>query len=89
MSLNRHAKRRDANEPEIVNALEKLGADVFRLDAPADLLVGLRGQWYLMEVKMPKGRLTVKQKRVHATTRTQIPIVQNIEEALQVVFKQS
>lgn len=61
MSLNRHAKRRDENEPAIVAYLEANGALVYRLDRPVDLLVGYRGAWYLLEVKNPgaaRGRAT-------------------------------
>ena len=56
MSLNRYARRRDGNEAAIVAALEAVGCQVERLDRPVDLLVGFRGQTYLMEVKDPKGR---------------------------------
>ena len=51
MSLSRFAKRRDANEKDVVAALERAGALVLRLDVPCDLLVGLRGVWRLVEVK--------------------------------------
>lgn len=59
MTLPRYAAARDANEPEIVEALEKVGAAVVRLDASVaglpDLLVGYRGRNVLMEVKLPPG----------------------------------
>lgn len=50
------AKRRDANEREIVAALESAGASVQRLDAAGvpDLLVGFRGETFLIEVKNPE-----------------------------------
>lgn len=51
MKRRSHAKRRDANEPEIVEALLKLGAVVQRLDKPVDLLVGWHGATWLFEVK--------------------------------------
>lgn len=51
MSLLRRAKRRDANEPEIVRALEAVGAYVKRMDQPVDLLVGFRSRWVWLEVK--------------------------------------
>ena len=53
MSLARHAKRRDLNEPEIVSALRAAGAHVWLLDRPVDLLVGFRGAWHVIEVKRP------------------------------------
>lgn len=50
------AKRRDAVEREIVNALEARGATVHRMDGVGcpDLLVGYKGRTLLMEVKDPK-----------------------------------
>lgn len=74
MSLNRYATRRDANEPQIIEALEAAGATVFRLERPVDLLVGYRGRTLLLEVKRPLGpkggekdrTLTVAQRRFNA-----------------------
>lgn len=50
-----HAKARDANEPEIVRALRRVGASVITLHTPLDLIVGYRGENYLLEIKMPLG----------------------------------
>lgn len=55
------AKKRDANEPEIVAALKKIGAKIMRLD-DVDLLVNYRGKIYLLEVKTPEGKLTKSQR---------------------------
>ena len=63
MSLNRYAKKRDANELEIVQALEVLGFSVERLDTPVDLLVGKFGVTLLVEVKTKTGKLTKAQKK--------------------------
>ena len=51
MTLARHAKRRDANEREVIEALEACGAYVHTLDLPCDLLVGFKSRWWLLEVK--------------------------------------
>lgn len=53
MSLTRPRIRRDQNEPGIVDALRRAGAIVQRITADnvPDLLVGFRGQTYLLEVK--------------------------------------
>lgn len=49
-----HAKRRDANEPEIVEALRAIpNLKVVLLDRPADLLVGYAGMNWLFEVSNP------------------------------------
>lgn len=43
--------KRDASEPSIVDALQKAGATVIRLDDPFDLLVAYSGKLTLIEVK--------------------------------------
>jgi hypothetical protein len=61
MSIYRRAKKRDANEPEIVQALRKAGAVVWYQDRPFDLLVGFRGRLVAMEVKTPFGKMKPSQ----------------------------
>lgn len=61
MTLRSYANKRDANEPEIVEALRKAGCSVVRLDKPVDLLIGYRGVTHLAEVKTDKGKLTKAQ----------------------------
>lgn len=53
-----HTKKRDANEAEIVKALRAVGASVTQLDdrGVPDLLVGLGGRTWLLEVKLPLGK---------------------------------
>lgn len=51
------ARKRDANEPEIIEALEAIpGVVVIPQDKPVDLLVGYDGGTFLLEVKNPKGK---------------------------------
>ena len=50
----RRAARRDENEKSIVEALRAVGATVYYLDEPCDLLIGYNGQTVLMELKNPK-----------------------------------
>jgi hypothetical protein len=69
VSLNRYAKQRDANEPEIIARLENDGYSVWQIDVPCDLLVGQWGRTHLVEVKNPDGRgtrLTRQQRIFHA-----------------------
>jgi hypothetical protein len=50
----RRAARVDANQPEIVEALRAVGAHVLhthQLKNAFDILVGFRGQLYIMEIK--------------------------------------
>jgi len=59
----RYANRRDANEREIVAALERAGALVLQLDR-FDFLVYFRGRLLMMDAKMPHGRATAAQERL-------------------------
>lgn len=64
MSIHRRAAKRDGNEPDIVNALVRAGAVVHRLSATGipDLLVGFRGETFLLEIKDDRGTLTDDEK---------------------------
>ncbi|MGL4444070.1 MAG: hypothetical protein ACRCU1_10630 [Alsobacter sp.] len=57
MSNLRRGARRDANEPEIFDALIAAGASVTRINGHGvpDLLVGFRAGTFLLEVKLPLG----------------------------------
>lgn len=72
-------KRRDANEREIVKALEAVGAQVTRLSSAGapDLLVRFRGVWTPLEVKTATGTLTPAQK-----TFGGFVLVRSVAEAL-------
>lgn len=91
MSLPRYAKRRDTAEPAIVQALEAVGALVWRLDLPCDLLVQFRGRWQPLEVKTPRGKAgrTAQDRRQQAQRDflylTGTPVVKTAQEALQAV----
>lgn len=60
MSLKRWNAKRDGNERRIVAALKKAGAQVLRLDT-FDLLILYRGNLFMLDAKMPKGRATLTQ----------------------------
>jgi len=91
MSLNRWGKQRDKSEPGIVGALQLVGAEVYRVDTPCDLIVWFRERVFLMECKtIHKGRKKplkdkrqVEQAEFLALTKT--PIVTNPDEALRVI----
>ncbi|HMJ81944.1 MAG TPA: hypothetical protein VK504_02185 [Vicinamibacterales bacterium] len=72
------SRRRDANEGEIVAALERVGARVTRISGTGapDLLVRRAGQLFAFEVKTAKGLRTAAQ------LETEWPIVRSVEEAL-------
>jgi len=79
-----YAKARDENEREIVATLHDIGASVYRLHVPCDLLVGFRGATFLLEVKRPKGgKLTELQEAfVQSWRGSDVHIVRNPSEAL-------
>ena len=52
----RQRNKPDTNQAEIVAALRDIGAVVFLIGRPFDLLVGFRGQLFLLEIKNPEGR---------------------------------
>ncbi len=78
----RRAARRDGNEAEIVDALERIGVTVYRVSAPGlpDLLTFHRGHWIPLECKLPKGKLTEKQ--AENFMRTPFAIARTVEDAL-------
>lgn len=81
-----HAKRRDANEPEIVRVLRKFGATVVLLDNPVDLLVGYRGKNFLFEVKTENGSLNKKQKQFIEDWKGEAPnVVMSVSETIKVI----
>ncbi len=84
MSIKRWNARRDANEPAIVEALEKVGATVERWEV-CDLVVGYQGRTYLIEVKTEKGKLTKKQKTMREKWRGHLATVRDAIEALQAI----
>ena len=57
------ARKRDANEAQIVQALRQCGASVIRLSEPGvpDLLVLFQRRLLLMEIKTARGRATSAQ----------------------------
>ena len=83
------AKRTDANQQEIIDALRQLGVSVQSLHAVGsgvpDLLAGYRGRNYLLEVKMPDGKLNDKQAEWHTDWRGDTYVVRTVEDAIHVV----
>lgn len=56
MSLGHYNDKRDANEGEIVAAFREAGCTVCLISSKGipDLLIGFKGQTYLVEVKAPE-----------------------------------
>ena len=81
------ANKRDANEPEIIKALEKIGCSVYKIDEPADLLVGYRIHNFLLEIKAPTGKQTRDQVDFALGWKGQYRIVRTPGEAIDLVTK--
>ena len=77
--------RADGNQAEIISALEKAGATVFRIGQPLDLLVGFRGTNYLLEVKQPGAKLRETQEDFLRFWTGQASVVHTTREALEVI----
>ena len=82
MSINRWDKRTDANERDIIRAMEKIGAKIYRVAKPLDLLVTFRQRTLLMEVKTEDGKLTKVQEDFLAIWPGEVHIVRSIDEAI-------
>ena len=88
MSSLRWNAKTDANQPDIIAALETIGATVQPLrdgEGTPDLLVGFRGNNFLLEVKTDDGTLNRKQEKWHRTWRGRVAVVRSPEEACRVV----
>jgi Holliday junction resolvase len=92
--MSKYARRIDANQNEIVDALRKCGATVRVItqgDGIPDLLVGYNGETILMEVKdgqkVPSARkLTeAEQDFFNKWTGGLLVVVNSVEEALEVL----
>lgn len=58
----RYAARRDRNEPELVKLARRLGALIV-YEGPLDFWCGHKGRWVPVEVKTPRGSLTLLEKQ--------------------------
>lgn len=87
----RRAAKVDDNQPEIVEGLRRAGASVEIIGRPVDLLVGYRGQTFILEVKdgskVPSARvLTPTQVEFFKSWRGgPAEKVETLEQALRVI----
>ena len=89
-----YAKKRDANQSPIVDALRDIGVGVYDSSQSGngltDLICIFRGKVYLLEVKNPEGRgsrLTPAQVDFHQLCRMhgyEVRIVETVEQAMAV-----
>ena len=90
----RTAAKVDANQGEIVQALRDMGCSVELLHRVGkgcpDILVGLRGHNWLMEIKdgskpYSRRKLTPDEKEWHEKWRGQKAVVKSVDEAVALV----
>ena len=84
------ARKVDANQSEIVEALRAIGASVFLLHAVGcgcpDLLVGFRGVNHLLEIKCGRhAKLTPAEKRFFVSWNGRAEVVRTVDEAYEVI----
>jgi Holliday junction resolvase len=74
-------KRRDAVEPEIIQGLRSVGAEVWQLSGNGlpDILATFRSRYFVMEIKSAGGRLTAAQRGIPW------PVVRSVSDALRVI----
>jgi hypothetical protein len=85
MTLHRRNPRRDGNEAEIVEALQKRGFSVARVSGAGipDLVVGKGDRLWLVEVKAPKGKYKPAQILWRTRWAGPAPItLRSVDEAL-------
>ena len=92
--MSHRGGRIDANQPAIVRKLKAIGASVQSLadvgDGCPDLLVGFRGETFVLEVKdgskPPSKRALTEDQRVwHGRWRGQVDVVNNEDEAVKAI----
>lgn len=90
--------RVDANQPQIVAALRKMGASVLHLhqvgNGCPDILVGFRSKNALVEIKdgskPPSARKLTKDEAVfHAEWRGQVAVINSVDEAIEFIVQWS
>jgi hypothetical protein len=84
--VTRFARKVDANQKEIVQALRAVHAHVLVVNGDVDLVVFYRGRWVVLDVKNEQGRnrLTPTQKEM-LDAGVPLMIVHSVEDALHAI----
>jgi hypothetical protein len=84
----RRAARVDSNQAEIIEALKRVGVSVEIIGRPVDLLVCVRGETLVLEVKNPDGRdrITKEQAEFIARWPGRVEFARTPEEAVRIVL---
>lgn len=85
MSLNRYARKKDANHRKICDAFKQAGCTVEEPDF-VDCIVGYQGNNWMFEIKTTKkAKKTPKQMYLLATWRGQYHIITSFEEGFTIM----
>jgi hypothetical protein len=88
--MSRHAKRADANQPEIVKALRKAGVTVEIIGRPVDLACRLPsyppGMFKLLELKSGKRKRKDQPEQDEFMAAHGVPRVETAEQAIEAVL---
>lgn len=84
----RRAAKTDSNQQAIVDRLREIGARVYYIKEPVDLLIAYRKRFIAMEVKTPEGRLTAQQVKFIAECDGPVLVARDPEEAVNLVLKE-
>lgn len=85
--MPKYGAKRDKTEAEIVSALQQVGAHVMRLSAPSvpDLAVYFRSQWFMLDAKSKRGKLTDLQNWNETISPDAVQVVRSVEQALEAI----
>lgn len=82
------AAKRDMTEREIVETVRAVGGTVVQISGVPgcpDLLIGFRGQNFLIECKSPGGRLNARQRAFWSVWRGQAEVCWTPDEVLRAI----
>jgi hypothetical protein len=73
--------RIDGNQQAIMDYLQAHGFSVESIGRPLDLIAGKDGRTYLIEVKLPKGKLRPSQEKFLASWRGHAAVIRDLTDA--------
>jgi hypothetical protein len=79
------ARKVDLTQRVIVDALRGVGAHVWIIGEPCDLLIWWRGDWILMECKTGKRKRKDQPKQEAFLYEFSVPVVRSPENALRAI----
>lgn len=86
--MKRNIGRTDGNQPEIMKVLRGVGAEVWFIGYPLDLLVAFRGLFHILEVKVPGEKPSSKQEKTLRKMRDsgcKAYVVHSVADALKAI----